>query len=78
MRTPLLRPVEDELNKHRVEIIEPSVVADAVIESITRCSGGQIMLPSSASKASLVRALPNWIQESVRGDVSKMLRNTVQ
>jgi all-trans-retinol dehydrogenase (NAD+) len=78
VRTPLLTPLQDELQKGGEPILEPAVVADAVVESVMSCSGRQVMLPSSSSRASLVRALPNWVQENVRSSVSKLIRKCAQ
>jgi all-trans-retinol dehydrogenase (NAD+) len=78
VRTPLLAPIEDELKKRGEPIIEPAVVADAIAESIVSCSSRQIMLPSDASKASYVRGMPNWLQESLRSGVSKLIYDSVQ
>ncbi|KAF2033515.1 dehydrogenase/reductase SDR family member 8 precursor [Setomelanomma holmii] len=73
VRTPLLAPVEQELKQRGSAIIEPEVVADTVVERILGCTGGQVFLPRSISRISSLRGLPNWVQESVRGGVSKTI-----
>ncbi|EUC39914.1 hypothetical protein COCMIDRAFT_110176 [Bipolaris oryzae ATCC 44560] len=78
VRTPLIASVEDELKKRGASIIEPTVVADSIVKSITSCSGGQVMLPSDISKITYVRGLPNWLQESLRDSVSKLINNGLQ
>ncbi|KAI8943739.1 hypothetical protein NX059_001719 [Plenodomus lindquistii] len=78
VRTPLLGPVEQELQRQGSAIIEPTSVADTVVERVTSCAGGQVFLPSGISKISSLRGLPNWVQESVRKGVSKIIFNTVQ
>jgi short-subunit dehydrogenase len=78
VRTPLLAPVEQELRKRGSPIIEPTVVADAIVGQIMSCSGGQVFLPASVTKAALLRGLPNWVQESVRSDVSKTIQSSVK
>ncbi|KAF1944859.1 dehydrogenase/reductase SDR family member 8 precursor [Clathrospora elynae] len=77
VRTPLLAPVEQVLKERGSAIIEPTLVADMIVERITSCSGGQVILSSSHSKFSLLRGLPNWVQESVRSDLSKAIYNSV-
>ncbi|KAG9195693.1 hypothetical protein G6011_00814 [Alternaria panax] len=77
-RTPLLAPVEEELKKRNTKIIEPTAVADAVVGRIMSCSGGQVILPSSSGKLSLLRGLPNWVQESVRSGPSKLIYKVVK
>ena len=78
MRTPLIDPVEAELAKHGVVIIEPAVVADAVVRQVFSCRGAQIFVPGSAGQFSLLRALPNWVQEKVRGGVSQTIMESVK
>lgn len=78
VRTPLLAPVEAELKNRGSAIIEPNVVADAVVAAITSCSSGQVFLPQNISKISALRGLPNWVQESVRGGVSKTIHRSVE
>lgn len=77
-RTPLIASFEDELKKRGASIIEPTVVADSIIKSIVSCSGGQVMLPSDVSKITYVRGLPNWLQESLRNSISKLIKNGLQ
>jgi all-trans-retinol dehydrogenase (NAD+) len=78
VRTPLLGPVEEELKKQGAVIIEPTLVADTIVDRIVSCSGGQVFLPSSVSTASMLRGLPNWMQESVRSGASKAIYNSVK
>ncbi|KAH7073658.1 hypothetical protein BKA63DRAFT_415911 [Paraphoma chrysanthemicola] len=73
VRTPLLAPVEAELKQRGSAIIEPTVVADTVVERVLACRGGQVFLPRSISRVSALRGLPNWVQESVRNGVSKTI-----
>lgn len=57
-------------------VMTPQVVADAICKQILTQSSGQILLPKSQSIASVVRAMPFWLQEAVRthasGDLRKM------
>ncbi|KAJ4336933.1 hypothetical protein N0V95_008482 [Ascochyta clinopodiicola] len=74
VRTPLLAPVEAELKKGGAAVSEPSEVADAVVKQVLSASGGQIFVPSAGSRISLLRALPNWVQERVRGQLIPLFR----
>lgn len=76
VRTPLLKPVEEELKQRGSVIIEPTLVADTVADRIFGCTGGQVFLPGPVSKISLLRGLPNWLQENVRDGVSKTIYNS--
>ncbi|XP_014553504.1 hypothetical protein COCVIDRAFT_107492 [Bipolaris victoriae FI3] len=77
-RTPLIASFEDELKKRGASIIEPTAVADSIVKNIVSCSGGQVMLPSDISKITYVRGLPNWLQESLRNSISKLIKNGLQ
>ena len=77
VRTPLLAPVAAELEKRGAVIIEPVEVADAVVAQVLGARGGQVFVPGSAGKVSLLRALPNWVQEGVRKGVSKTITESV-
>jgi len=70
--------LEAALKSQGAETIEPAAVADAIVDRIVSCTGGQICLPNSAGKASLLRGLPNWIQESARSGPSKLIFNSVK
>ncbi|KAF1363971.1 NAD(P)-binding protein [Lizonia empirigonia] len=77
VRTPLIEPVADELAKRGAVMIEPEEVADAVVAQVLSCKGAQVFVPRSAGKISLLRALPNWVQEGVRKGVSKTITESV-
>ncbi|KAF9701906.1 hypothetical protein EKO04_000218 [Ascochyta lentis] len=77
VRTPLLAPVEAELKKRGAVMSEPGDVADAVVKQVLSASGAQVFVPSSGGRISLLRALPNWVQESVRGRVSQTITESV-
>lgn len=73
VRTPLLGPIEQELKQRGATIIEPETVADAVMERILACKGGQVFLPAEIAKSSWLRGLPNWLQERARDGLSKLV-----
>ena len=77
-RTPLIAPVEQELRRRGTTIIEPSDVADAVVDGIFSCRGGQVFLPAGMGKSTLLRGLPNWLQEKTRDDFSKTLLDSIK
>jgi hypothetical protein len=55
-------------------IMTPQVVSNAICGQILNQRSGQVILPSSQSAASLVRAMPTWMQEGVRTFASSALR----
>lgn len=71
MRTPLIQPVEAQLQRSGSEILEPSTVADAVVRSVLRAKGGQVFLPESVATVAALRGLPNWVQERIRKGVGR-------
>lgn len=78
VRTPLLGPVEQELKQRGSVILEPTDVADAVSAQIESCRGGQVFLPKSIAKVSLLRGVPNWLQETVRMGVTKTISDSAK
>ncbi|KIY02303.1 uncharacterized protein Z520_02441 [Fonsecaea multimorphosa CBS 102226] len=74
--TPMTQPLQDADEGFRRSAMRVETVADAIVKQIISGSSGQIILPASLSNAALIRALPFWIQEAVRGDVTKMLKRT--
>jgi NAD(P)-dependent dehydrogenase (short-subunit alcohol dehydrogenase family) len=75
VRTPLIKSWEKGLHAANAPINEPQVVADAVIRQIVDATGGQVFLPSSVSDSVILRALPNWLQEVIRANVSSVVLN---
>lgn len=76
VRTPLMAPVEKELKQQGSVITEPSAVADAVLERVVGCTGGQVFLPNTIGRVTSLRGYPNWLQEKVRDNVSKTIYNS--
>ena len=74
----MLAPVATELAKRGATIMEPDDVADAVVSHVFACRAGQVFLPQGASKVSLLRGLPNWVQEAVRLATSKGIVDSVK
>ncbi|CAG8237219.1 unnamed protein product [Penicillium salamii] len=75
VRTPMITMLTDQ-GSFKQPVMTPQVVADAICKQILTQSSGQILLPKSQSIASVVRAMPFWLQEAVRthasGDLRKM------
>jgi len=47
-------------------LIEPETIANAMVEQVLRCRGGQLILPASLNLVAGIRACPNWVQELLR------------
>ncbi|KAL5383458.1 hypothetical protein DPSP01_005857 [Paraphaeosphaeria sporulosa] len=71
VRTPLADPYAAKLKG--VDLLEPAEVADAIAGQVLGCAGGQIYLPSSAHRATLVRGWPNWLQELLRTRLARTM-----
>jgi all-trans-retinol dehydrogenase (NAD+) len=78
VRTPLLKPVENELRQRGSVMIEPEEVADKVVSKILACRGGQVFLPESAAQASILRGAPNWLQEWFRNGTARTFSRSVE
>lgn len=77
VRTPLLGPVEQVLRERGSAVLEPQDVADKVVERVLACEGGQVFLPEGVGRVSLLRGVPNWVQERVRDGVSRTIYGSV-
>lgn len=78
VRTPLLAPVVAELEKRGAAVMDAEDVANAVVKQVFGCRGAQVFLPEGSWKSSLIRALPNWVQEGVRMGISKTITESVE
>jgi all-trans-retinol dehydrogenase (NAD+) len=78
VRTPLLKPVEKELKQRGSVMIEPEEVADKVLARILSCRGGQVHLPEGAAQASILRGVPNWVQEWLRDGTAATISRSVE
>ncbi|OGM48815.1 short-chain dehydrogenases/reductase [Aspergillus bombycis] len=72
-------PMISDLTQHRSQfgqpIMTPEKVSQAVVKQLVNGNGGQVVLPSSHSFASMLRGLPNWIQERLRDNASQSFVN---
>lgn len=73
VRTPLLEPYLQKLKTGDSAVLEPPQVADAIAGQILGCSGGQLCIPAETGWLTGVRGWPNWVQEYLRGGLSKVV-----
>ncbi|KAJ5085047.1 hypothetical protein N7532_009818 [Penicillium argentinense] len=74
VRTPMIKMLTDHESHFRQPIMTVQVVSDAICKQILTQTSGQVILPKSQSAASLVRAMPTWMQEGIRTIASGSLR----
>lgn len=74
VRTPMIKMLTDHEKHFSQPIMTPQVVSGAICKQILTQTSGQVILPASQSVASLVRAMPTWMQEGVRTLASGALR----
>lgn len=55
------------------ELLEPKQVADRIVAQIILGKSGRVIIPDKAWPATLVRALPDWLQERVRSSRSAVM-----
>ncbi|KAJ5799081.1 uncharacterized protein N7518_001149 [Penicillium psychrosexuale] len=74
VRTPMIKMLTDNEAHFRESIMTTQVVSDAICKQILTQTSGQVLLPASKSVATLVRAMPTWMQEGVRNFASGSLK----
>jgi short-subunit dehydrogenase len=74
VRTPMIKMLTDHESHFRQPIMTVEFVANAIVKQILSQNSGQVILPAYQSGASLVRAMPTWMQEGVRSIASGSLR----
>jgi hypothetical protein len=57
-------------NGLKVSMVEPEVVADAVVKQLYSGDSGQIVVPSSLSLATGIRGWPHWLHQKMLMDMS--------
>ncbi|OJJ08420.1 hypothetical protein ASPVEDRAFT_143698 [Aspergillus versicolor CBS 583.65] len=67
VRTPMIQVLTDAGSEFKQPILTPEMVSEAVVKQVVSQRSGQIILPSYYTPLSMLRALPNWFQEFVRG-----------
>ncbi|KAF2205405.1 NAD(P)-binding protein [Delitschia confertaspora ATCC 74209] len=73
VRTPLIRSWEAELREKGEVLLEPKDVADAIVNQVVSCSGGQVFLPAPTKGVAGLRGWPNWMQEKLRDSLGKVV-----
>ncbi|KAK8217404.1 hypothetical protein M8818_001160 [Zalaria obscura] len=58
--TPMVAPGKEMLQKKGMRLIDPQIVADAVVKQILSCRQGQIILAGQHGIVAYLRALPSW------------------
>ncbi|OCL08753.1 NAD(P)-binding protein [Glonium stellatum] len=71
VRTPLVKSWENSLNKTKSDVLTPKTVADAIVNQILSCRGGQLIIPGNLAKLSGLRGWTNWLQELIRDGTSE-------
>ncbi|KAJ5138142.1 uncharacterized protein N7443_009574 [Penicillium atrosanguineum] len=74
VRTPMIKLLTDHESHFRQPIMTVQTVSDAICKQILTQNSGQVILPKSQTAASLVRAMPTWMQEGIRTIASGSLR----
>ena len=74
VRTPMIKMLTEHEAHFSQPIMTTQVVSDAICKQILTQTSGQVILPASQSVASLVRAMPTWMQEGVRNFASSTLK----
>ncbi|KAL5334959.1 hypothetical protein BJX70DRAFT_339808 [Aspergillus crustosus] len=67
VRTPMIKLLTDAGSEFKQPILTPEMVSEAVVKQVLAQRSGQIILPGYYTPLSMLRAMPNWIQEFARG-----------
>lgn len=62
----MIKMLTDHESKFGQPIMTVQKVSDAIVNQIVSQNSGQVVLPSSKKIARVVRAMPTWMQETVR------------
>lgn len=76
-RTALIAKEADMIEKQQGPLLTPEAVADAIAGQVFACRGAQVILPSTLSLLSTVKAWPNWMQEGLRGVLGTQTVNQI-
>jgi all-trans-retinol dehydrogenase (NAD+) len=71
VNTTLIGSFRDSLAKTHSKLLDPQMVADAVVSQILSGKSGQVYLPKQMTIAAMIRALPWWVQELGRDGTAK-------
>ncbi|KAJ5638323.1 hypothetical protein N7490_008202 [Penicillium lividum] len=74
VRTPMITLLTDYEKEFGQPIMTVQTVSDAICSQILNQNSGQVILPASKTIARLLRGLPLWLQEFIRGKESQKLK----
>ncbi|KAE8153734.1 hypothetical protein BDV25DRAFT_149062 [Aspergillus avenaceus] len=75
VRTPMIQQLTDAGQQFKQPVLTPEMVSAAVVKQILTQSSGQVIVPTTHTPISLVRAFPSWLQDAARSVGSKDLLN---
>ncbi|KAF2020843.1 NAD(P)-binding protein [Aaosphaeria arxii CBS 175.79] len=70
-KTRLVTAIEEGIRKVKHPIVEPAVVAEAMVQQIIHARSGQLILGPSI--AASVRGFPTWLQELIRDSMAQVV-----
>ncbi|CEL09223.1 hypothetical protein ASPCAL12362 [Aspergillus calidoustus] len=73
VHTPMLDSLLSSGAQFKSPTLAPESVSAAIIRQLMRGNGGQVIIPASLGFASMLRGLPNWLQEVMRDRSSRQL-----
>ena len=71
--TPMIAPHRETIDRSGMAVIEPEVVADAVVKQVMSGRGRQILLAPGIEPIATVRAWPSWVSGGLAMIAGKML-----
>lgn len=71
--TPLLEPFANELKPKNTFVLNPQVVADAVVQQVLSGKGKQIILGGDTGWLSGLRAWPHWLGQGLLQSMDSQL-----
>lgn len=74
VRTPMTKRLTSAGERFKQPVLEPEVVAGAVVKQVLAQRGGQIILPGNKFVISLLRALPHWMQRSLTAAADREIK----
>jgi len=63
--TPMVQPFRNELDSAKAYVLNPQVVADAIVKQILSGNGRQIILGADIGFLSGIRGWPHWLAQAI-------------
>lgn len=63
----MIQVLTDAGSEFKQPVLTPEMVSEAVVKQVLVHRSAQVIIPANHTPVSMLRALPNWIQEFVRG-----------